>query len=297
MHVTAGPDTSRPGDRLGLDIDNNTEMQAFLRRMAALGHEVGSHGGWNHNIFGYNANADNEAEYRPYLELNHESISRTMGTPVSSYSAPMGNQPVWATHWLERQGVKAYYFTGDAGLGPTRSYFEGKRPASTVWAFPVTHFRTIATFEELDLPRVAQQADAFTQFLGSLAGFVAEQRVARMFYFHPPALPLFHSAMGALFRQAAQLQGEDRFRWYTMERLAVFLSRREKVQWAVTEAPGRSRRLLASSTESLQELTWVVPGGGVRQIAVVQGVAQLRKDGADWLVTAGDCQTLELELH
>lgn len=296
MHVTAGPDTSRVGDRLGLDVDNNTEILAFLQRMAALGHEVGSHGGWNHNIFGYNANAGNEAEYRPYLELNHQSISKAMGTPVSSYSAPMGNQPVWATHWLERQGVKAYYFTGDAGLGPTRSYFEGKRPESGIWAFPVTHFRTIATFEELDLPPAINQTDAFTRFLSSLAHFVSDQRVARMFYFHPPALSHFNATTDTLFRQTAQLRGEGRFQWYTMERLAIFLSRREQAQWAITGSTGQARRLEASSTDSLKELTWVIPAAGARRINTVQGVAQVRRDGPDWLVTAGDCKTLVLEL-
>jgi Polysaccharide deacetylase len=282
---------------MGLDIDNNPEMQGFLRRMAAAGHEVGSHGGWNHNIFGHGANANNEAQFRPYLEFNHTTMSKTLGTPVRSYSAPMGNQPVWVTHWLEQQGMKAYYFTGDAGLGPTRTYFEGKRPDARVWAFPVTHFRNIATLEELDPSEADQESTPFTKFLEALTDYVATERVSRLIYFHPPAMTSFEPAVKTLIESSTDYQAKGRFRWYTMERLADFLSLRDKAEWTVTGEPGRSQRLLATSTATLKELTWIVPTASVRSVVVLQGVAQLRKQGADWLVTAGDCQTLELELQ
>jgi peptidoglycan/xylan/chitin deacetylase (PgdA/CDA1 family) len=297
LHVTAGPDTSKLGDRMGLDIDNNPEMQGFLRRMAAAGHEVGSHGGWNHNIFGFGANDENEAQFRPYLEYNHKTMSKALGTPVKSYSAPMGNQPVWVTHWLAEQGLKAYYFTGDAGLGPTRSYFEGKRPDAKVWAFPVTHFRTVATLEELDQTEADQQSTPFTKFLESLTDFVATERMARLIYFHPPAMTSFEPAVKTLIESSSGHQAKGRFRWYTMERLADFLTLRDEAEWTVTGQPGRAQRLLATTPKTLKELTWVVPTASVRNVVVLQGVAQVRKQGADWLVTAGDCQTLELELQ
>jgi hypothetical protein len=209
----------------------------------------------------------------------------------------MRNQPVWATHWLEQQGLKAYYFTGDAGLGPTRAYFEGKRPGAKVWAFPVTHFRTVATLEELDQSEADQQSTPFTKFLEALTDFVTTERIARLIYFHPPAMASFEPAVKTLIESSADYQAKGRFRWYTMERLADFLSLREKAEWTVSGEPGRSQHLMATSTETLKELTWVVPAASVRNLVVLQGVAQLRKEGTDWLVIAGDCQTLELELH
>lgn len=286
MHVTAGPDTVEHGDRLGLDLDNNIVMQEFLRRQAALGHEMGNHGGWNHDIFGGDATEDNRAEFEPWLDRNHEAMTRALGKPVRVYSAPQGNQPVWATKWLERKGFKAYYFTGDTGLGPTRSYYEGKRPERTLWAFPVSNLLRVATFEELDHPKTPLSAEDIGAFLARLSNFVADKRVARMFYFHPPAAPRYAAVMDGFMAEANRLREQKRFRWYTMEQLADFLTRREKARWRIVQEP-RGFMLRASSPEGLQELAWVFPAGGVQSVDILRGQATVSRQGGEWLVTAG----------
>lgn len=73
----------------------------------------------------------------------------------SEYSAPLGNQPAWVTRWLERNGIVAYYFTGDAGLGPTRVYRDAERDGADIWGFPMLHMGKEASLEEMgfdDLP-------------------------------------------------------------------------------------------------------------------------------------------------
>lgn len=286
MHVTAGPDTVEFGDRIGLDLNNNTVMQEFLRRQAALGHEMGNHGGWNHDIFGGDATEDNRAEFEPWLQLNHEAMTRALGKPVRVYSAPQGNQPVWATHWLERNGFKAYYFTGDTGLGPTRSYYEGRRPRPILWAFPVSNLLRVATFEELDHPRTPLSAEDIGAFLARLSNFVADNRVARMFYFHPPAAPRYAAVMDGFMAEANRLARLKRFRWYTMEQLADFLTRREKAQWRIVQE-GRGFTLRASNPDGLHELAWVFPASHVQGVEVRRGTATVLKQDGEWLVTAG----------
>src|SRR5580692_7019922 len=46
IHITAGPDASKPGDGRGFDVDHNPISQGLIRNFTALGYDVGSHGGW-----------------------------------------------------------------------------------------------------------------------------------------------------------------------------------------------------------------------------------------------------------
>lgn len=297
MHVTAGPDTYREGDGLGLDLNTNPPMQGFFKRMAALGHEVGSHGGWNHNVFGLEANESNRELFEPYLTLNHNSVGAAIGAEPRSYSAPMGNQPRWATEWLRQQGFKGYYSTGDNGLGPTRSFDQGRRSEpSALWAFPISSYLRIATFEELgedEDPDVGTEDMA--NYLANLTRFVADQRVARLFYFHPPAATQHLPALDVLMAEARRLGLLGRFRWYTMEQLSDFLNRRELAQWQLTRVDGRSGGLTARSSDSLDQISWVFPKGDAPQFKIVKGQATLRQDGPNWIITAvGDGQELEL---
>ena len=296
MHVTAGPDTYEPEDGMGMDLDHNKVMQAFLRRMVAQGHEMGDHGGWSHDIFGGSATEENRAEFEPWLDLNNRSMAAAVGKPIRTYSAPEGNQPVWATKWLERNGFKAYYFTGDTGLGPTRSYYEGKRPEPKLWAFPVSNYLKIATFEELDNPKRPFTGEEIRNFLVHLSNYVADHRVARLFYFHPPAAPRYTAVMEGLMAEAAKLSNQHRFRWYTMERLADFMTRREQTQWQVL-TEGKGLKLQASNAAGLQELTWVFPAHGLAKPEVRKGQASVSRVGDEWVVRAAAGRELVVTLR
>lgn len=296
IHVTAGPDTYLEGDGLGMNLNTNPEMQAFLKRQVAHGHEVGNHGGWSHNVFGLGANDDNRDRFEPFLALNHTSVSAATGTVPRSYSAPMGNQPRWATEWLRREGFKGYYFTGDNGLGPTRSFDQGRRAdPSDLWAFPISSYLRVATFEELGDEDSNVTTEDMANYLGNLTRYVTDQRVARLFYFHPPAATEHLATLDVLMAEARRLGLLGRFRWYTMERLADFMSRRELAQWQITRADGRSGGLTARSSASLDQISWVFPKGGTPVFKIVKGEATVRQDGPNWIVTArGAGQELEL---
>lgn len=295
IHVTAGPDSEREGDGLGVNLQSNPHMQAFLKRQMAQGHEVGDHGGWIHNLFGRQASEDNRERFEPMLGLNQASMKAATGTVPRIYSAPMGNQPQWTTTWLRREGFKGYYCTGNNGLGPTRSYEMGHRPEpSSLWAFPISSYLRVATFEELASAEPPVEPQALAAYLSDLTRFVANQHVARLFYFHPPAATLHLSSLDVLTAESRRLAGLGRFRWYTMEQLSDFLNRRALTQWQATPAEGLRGGFTASSPAQLDQLAWVVPKGARTRCKVIKGVATVREDGPNWIVTAGPGQALEV---
>src|SRR5215469_5149271 len=153
VHFTAGPDVDAFGDHKGLDISHDPEAQKWIHYLRARGQSIGSHGGWIHNYFGYHVSDSNEREFEKYLAMNRDAIERVTGVRVTEYSAPVGNHPAWVTRWLEKNGFLAYYFTGDAGLGPTRVYRGSERDRS-IWAFPILHMGKEASLEEMGFDEV-----------------------------------------------------------------------------------------------------------------------------------------------
>ena len=296
LHFTAGPDTYRPGDRTGLDLDHNEWAQAFIRRMAALGHEIGNHGGWIHNEFGLEANESNRERFEPYLQRNHDSVTRALGHPPASYSAPVGNQPLWASLWLAAHGIVAHYDTGGSGLGPTRAWRDGQRVAADLWALPVANFRTVATFEEIEGQPLsaADEARGIAEHRDSVLAmmdYTAAHRVARLTYFHAPAAARHLEVVRAWVDRARDLQSKQRFRWYRMEDLARFMSRRERTEWGWD-----GRTLRASHAESLAGMTWRLPAAAAAQVELEQGAATWRIDGNDLLVEAQAGRQFQLTL-
>ncbi len=295
IHVTAGPDAFRLGDGLGLNLPHNPWMQAFLKRQHDKGHEIGNHGGWIHNVYGDQANEGNAPAFEHYLDQNNASVSAAIGAGVKAYSAPMGNQPTWATAWLVQQGFKGYYAASDSGLGPTRSFIhERPAPASGLWTFPISNFQRIATFDELEEHGMTETH--ISDFLGQLLRHVSEQHIARLFYFHPSATTHFQSTLRAIQTQVQGLKANAQFRWYSMAELSDFMNRRQGVQWHIHSLNAPSQLEMAvSSASSLQDMTWVFPAHSAQDIQITEGQGTLRPSGQEWLLVAGDSQVLKVQ--
>lgn len=295
IHVTAGPDALHPADRLGLDLPNNPWMQAFLKRQHDKGHEIGNHGGWVHNVYGYQANERNQAQFEPYLEKNHASVSTAIGALAKAYSAPMGNQPTWATAWLEKKGFKGYYATSDSGLGPTRSFIhEQPAPASGLWTFPISNFKRIATFDELEEQGMTEAQ--ISEFIRQLLNHVSEQHLARLFYFHPAISTHFQMSLQAIQSEVKKLKGQAQFRWYSMAELSDFMNRRQDVNWRIRELNAQGlQEISASSPTGLQDMTWVFPARFARDIRITEGQGTLRQHKDEWLLAAGASPSLKVQ--
>ena len=294
IHVTAGPDTYTAGDHMGINLAHNEWMRDFLKRQHDKGHDVGNHGGWIHNVFGYQANAHNQQRFEPYLDKNHQAISLAIGARALSYSAPMGNQPDWVTDWLGRHDFKAYYSTSDTGLGPTRSYIQGEASRTPhLWTFPISNFKRIATMDELSAHGL-KESD-IRVFIQDLLEHVSEHGIARLFYFHPPVSKAYSQALETLRSTAHRLQAQGQFRWYSMVDLADFQNRRIAVQWDVARLANHHQQLTARSVDHLGSMTWWIPKFNEQPPRIVLGSARVVEHQGRWQVTADKTQELVIE--
>lgn len=309
IHITAGPDTYSFGDGEGLNVPNNPTIQKWIRDMVAKGHTIGPHGGWIHDYFGDNVSDDNRAEFEKFLVLNKKALEDVMGKPALEYSAPVGNQPQWVTDWLEENGFLAYYFTGNSGMGPTRSYRDGQLKNRRIWSFPILTYRDIASFEEakgaaelLAADRTLTYrdlaSDKFSEsgisqreigdWLRAVTDFTADRRIVRLVYFHPPGATLYMNAMRAWLDRAKVLAGQGRFRWYTMTDMARFLNDRELVQWQVEGQAEGKQVFVATHPTSLARQTWLLPKETYSRPEPREGKLAVREEADYWAVTAAD---------
>ncbi len=293
VHITAGPDVDAFGDHKGLDVAHDAEAQKWIHYLVAHGQTIGSHGGWIHNYFGYHVNDDNGSDFQKYLEMNKQTLEAVTGTRITEYSAPVGTQPPWVTRWLERNGVVAYYFTGDAGLGPTRVYRNSERDGPDIWGFPILHMGKEASLEEMGFDDVP--IDTVRDWMLAVTNFTARQHAARLVYAHPFGAERFFGTLRTWLDNASALQAEGRFRWYTMTELAGFLSQREAVRWNLLHADGGKVTLRASHPQTLAHQTWAFPEDYYGDARIVEGRAKLQVQDGMIFVVAGDVPQVRVE--
>lgn len=323
INMTAGPDAVKIGDGKGWNLDNNQVAQRMLKRFVGKGHAVGSHGGWNHDYYGLNANDNNRGTFQPYLEQNTSSITRAVSHPfraylglktptpeglspmllpavqqlkswadqsfgptLREYSPPVGNNPVWAMDWLEQQDVVAAYFAGHTGMGPTRQYREGQLRNPGMWMFPVTPFGRYATFEEFQTAGLPKKE--VMDWYRSSVDFVMAHNTTRMIYMHPNGAHVWPDVLLDLLAHA-KAQGQQRFRWYTMTRLADFMTARLGVRWTEQrDTTGLSSFEIVHSS-SLDEMVWLLPKARYGDLPVSRdGSVTVSDQGAHWAVRAGN---------
>jgi hypothetical protein len=294
VHFTAGPDVDDFGDHKGLDVEHNAEAQKWIHYLVARGQVIGSHGGWIHNFFGYHISDSNESEFEKYLALNKEALEHVSGAHITEYSAPVGNHPAWVTHWLEHNGFVAYYFTGDAGLGPTRVYREGQRDGPDIWGFPILHMGKEASLEEMGFDDVP--IGAVRDWLLAVTDFTVRQHTARLVYTHPYGAERFFGTLRTWLDNASDLQKEGRFRWYTMTELAGFLSQRDSVRWTLLRTAPEKVTLRATHPKTLAHETWVFPQDYYQDARVIEGQATIRFQDGKIFIAAEDGRQLRVEL-
>ena len=301
VDMTAGPDTVMPGDKLGWNLSANKTARQLLKTLDGWGHSMGSHGGWIHDYFGFNVTETNSSEstggacvntvvkvdnYQQCLVLNRQAVDGTVGKLSRSYSAPEGNNPLWAMTWLEQQGVVATYFAGHTGLGVTRQYREGQLRNPNIWVFPVTPQGLYATFEEFQAYNVPQ-SDVLDGYK-ALIDFNVAQNTSRLIYAHPPGAALWSSVLKDMLAYAKAKNVN--FAWYTMPRLADFMTRRLSVSWSQTKNPTTGLTLFtASHPVSLKEMVWRLPRSVYPNAPrIVSGKATVDVSNAEfWLIKAG----------
>jgi len=257
-----------------------------------MGNEIGSHGGWIHDYFAMHVGRDDPKNLQRYLALNKQALEQVTGKPVVEYSAPEGNQPVWVTHWLEAHNFVSYYFTGNTGMGPTQGYRDGIREAQNLWAFPILHLNRAAAFEEMVAD--GYSGSEIEHWLEAVTDFSADHRSVRLIYFHPPGILRYHKVVSQWMEQTARLRDQGRFRWYTMTRVANFLSSRKQVKWTTSYDGGRVT-IEATHPLNLEHQTWRFAAGSFSEPVVIRGSGQVIRDNDSWMIVAGQGTELQFE--
>ena len=284
IHITAGPDARKVGDGLGLNLTQNPVMLEWVKRFKQRGDAIGDHGGWIHDYFGLNVTEENRAQMEKYLDMNNRAIESVIGTKVREYSAPVGTQPKWVTEWLESHGFVAYYFIGNTGMAPTRSYREGELFTPKIWSFPVVTLGNVASFEEFYETEVPEKRVA--DWLIQISDYSADNGTIRTFYSHPTGFHYYTKAIKAWFAHTQRLLDEHRFRWYTMSQIADFLNVREQTNWHISQQ-GNARIIEAENPVGLDHMTWKFPKSGYEKPVFVQGEGAVAGNAQYWLAIAG----------
>lgn len=294
VHFTAGPDVVTLGDGKGMNLPNNPAGQDVVLKTGKFGryansssrarHEVGSHGGWNHDLYGLNATEANAADYLPWVLLNVGAIESVTKQPLREYSAPVGNNPAWATRWLENHGVVGMYTVSNTGSAATREWRGGERLTDKLWAMPISPIGRAATFEEFADNGITDHIAA--QWLIDLQSFVSNNRTNRLFYNHPPGARAHLGVVKAFVNRAERLQSQGRFNWYSMAQIADFSQRRIQTTWSSSSNNGRSL-FVASNPAGLTDVTWLLPRNLYNLPVVTAGSGAVSVlDSTHWLVIA-----------
>ncbi len=218
IHITAGDFRDEPGDGLGFDACG--KGVPYLQLIKDYG-AFGSHGGWGHNWFSRNIenNTFQRKEIYDYIKKNNECLEHIVDYKVVEYAAPSGihPQPV-TTEVLEELGFLAYYYTGDTGSSPNRTFFNGQKLSDNIIAFPILTFGKAASFYEMQ--RYGYSEDDVKKWLFRTTDYVIDNRTVRLIYSHPYDIPEYPGAIKSFLDYANQKQQEGSLRIDTMTSFA-----------------------------------------------------------------------------
>lgn len=289
IDVSAGPDTNQIGDGNGIDLNNNPQARNTLLDLARKAWDIGSLGGWIYNYFGTNINDQNRQAFEPYIQHNQETLQTVLGKPVTSYSTPLMNQPVWLRDALTQHHFTAYTTAQNTGSAPARSYINGQFDREGLWAFPIMPFGKYQEFQEFYMNHVPE-AEVST-WLNETAEFTASQHTIRLIYSEAQGIENYSHALKSWFTFTGQLQQKDRFRWYTMAQIAQFLTNRQKTTWTVLERSS-NKVFTASNPASLEHQAWLIKKNTCLKPIITQGTGAITEDADNWIVSAGATQSI-----
>lgn len=261
LHVTAGPDNNKIGDGEGIEACGKGKK--LVEQIMPLG-EVASHGGWTHNWLCEKAFANDltDEEFQELVQKNNRCIKSLTGKPLYEYSSPCGifHQPV-ASRLMEKEGIIAYYYTGDIGSAPNRTFFDSKMTSDRVIAFPVMPYGKAASLSELDDAKISKEE--IIKWLYDYPEYVIRNKTIRMFYSHPNDLTSGETAklQPAFLEWLAhlkKLQSEGKLLVRPMRYFADFLLRfyATKYRFSLQDDSGR---IALSNPKGLKDISVAIP--------------------------------------
>lgn len=225
IHITAGPDCDDFGDGLGFDAKGKGYL--LVKQIMKYG-KIGSHGGWAHNWYAKNIEENNFTidDMKQYIQMNNAALESIVGYKMTEYSAPVGTfPPDPSVKIMEELGVKGYYYVGDSGSAPNRTFFEQKMLSSNVVAFPVMTFGKNASFYEMNASKWSEEK--VEKAYKELVDYVVINRSIRLYYGHPYDIHdyAYKTAEKNFLDYISSMQKEGKLQTRTMTDMAEFVLR------------------------------------------------------------------------
>jgi len=220
IHITAGDFRDKQGDGLGFDAYGKGRHSAelFLRFGT-----IGSHGGWAHNWFSNNLEKENlsDSDMELCINKNRTCLEEITGYRQLEYSAPNGihPQPI-TTQLLEKLGFNSYYYTGDSGSAPNRTFYDGKMVSPHVVAFPVLPLGSSASLFEMKKNGFTEKE--VQQWLFDVVDYTIQHRVTRLLYSHLHDVNNYPQAMRNFLKYIEKKQAEGKLQVESMSTFTKF---------------------------------------------------------------------------
>ena len=256
IHITAGDFRDAPGDGLGFDACGKGKSYAQLFLPFGV---IGSHGGWAHNWFADNIenNRMTKEDMISYINKNKTCLESVTNYPVLEYSAPVGvhPQPV-TTAILEKLGFNSYYYTGDSGSSPNRTFHKGVMVSSQVIAFPILSYDKSASLYEMKENGLTEKE--VQKWLFDIVDYVVNNHTTRLFYSHLHDIDNYPHAVHNFLQYAKAKQTEGKLRIEPMSVFAGFFQRFIKTQFSFRQE-GTELLLTLKNETSLKGITVAIP--------------------------------------
>lgn len=241
MHITAGESVLNPEDGLGFDACGKGER--FVQMLKPFG-TIGSHGGWIHDWFAEKAEDGTLGQegIKKYIVKNNQCLESVTGQKIVEYSAPKGvHPPLQMASILPEMGTIAYYYTGDNGSAPNRSFYKGQMVSDRMIAFPVMPLNDKASLAELNAAHT--EPEKIQRWLKRTVDYAIENRTVRLLYSHPydlyqsPTLSGYRDAFSAFVDHLEQAQTAGSLSVQPMSYFAQFMLQMLEVKCRYTVQP------------------------------------------------------------
>ncbi|MBI5043025.1 MAG: hypothetical protein HZC10_04175 [Nitrospirae bacterium] len=160
------------------------------------------------------------------------------------------------TNILEGMNIGVYYYTGDTGSSPNRTFFDGKMVSDKVIAFPVMPFGSYAAIDEMG--RDKKRSDEVKKWFIDTVDYVLKNRTVRLVYSHPRDVEQYKDAVKSFLDYVERLQKEEKIQMRAMSYFADFMHRFLKTKYTF-EVDGGSLRVFLDNPETLEGITLAIP--------------------------------------
>jgi hypothetical protein len=283
IHITAGDFRDQAGDGFGFDAcGRGKESTKMLLSYGA----IGSHGGWAHNWFAdnLNKNALSPEKIEYYIRKNKTCLEGIAGYPLLEYSAPEGVHPQPETTLiLQNLGFNSYYYTGDNGSAPNRTFIYGRMVSPEVIAFPVISLNQNASLYEMKENGIEE--DKVQKWLFDCIDYMINNHTTRLFYSHLHDVDNYPNTVQSFLKYAAQKQAEGKLKVAPMSEIAGFFKSFLMTEYSFRVEDGDLHISLKNSA-GLKGITIAVPKNKYQAVKNID--IDLNQDSKYYFLTVND---------